>query len=68
MSKRDMIDVIIRQYGGCIDPGINWTWAIFHDDFRGRFAFAEVTERFPDLDHRGYYKTGVDGTSGFRFR
>jgi len=64
MSKRDVIEMIVRQYGGCVTPGINWTWALFIDnDQRGLVAFEEVTRRFPEIETRGY-----SPTDGFRYR
>jgi hypothetical protein len=62
MSKMDTIETIVRQYGGCVTPGINWTWALFQDYLRGQAAFEEIITRFPDIDHRGMYK------DGFRYR
>ncbi len=64
MHKNEVIQMIVRQYGGFVEPGVNWTWACFPGDAapRMRRAYYQIKRRFPELDDRGLTPIG------FRFR
>lgn len=61
----------IHSYGGTITNGINWTWATFPNDVKGRECFRKVKGY---CENRGYYAPMPEAKNpnlrngGFRFR
>ena len=70
MSAAD-VERIVGEHGGTIRSGINWTWATFDDDQRGRECYALVA---PYVESRGYSAAMPESNNenlhqgGFRYR
>jgi len=72
-TKMDMTEVLkaIELYGGTLQFGCNWTWAIFQSDEQGIACFLLVRQ---SCDNRGYNYADPNSENpnlrlgGFRFR
>jgi len=56
---------VIKEHGGTISGGINWSWATFDDPEKASQCFDKLKDY---CEHRGLYPASADTKAGFRFR